>query len=253
MGFGGSIGMIALPGGIALLLTRRRGRVEMVLIGGAVVLTTLAVLTSQSRSAVISAVIGMLAFAALMAASGEGKKVLGGLLLFSAIIGIALSSVSSGSLHRYKSIAPSKLASTVSSSRSNTLSLIPQYLHRFPFGAGLGSSGPAYGNQGSAANTVDGESQITFLIAEVGIPGLILFIAFQARVLGSAVRRLRRVSHPETRILLAGLLAPLFALVANWYSGINTTSSPNAPFMWGAIGVISFWLLARRGQAEPSP
>ncbi len=84
MGFGGSLGMIALPGGIALLLTRRRGRLETALLGGAVVLTTLAVLTSQSRSAVISAVIGLLAFAALLAGSGEGKKVLVGLLVFSA-------------------------------------------------------------------------------------------------------------------------------------------------------------------------
>ncbi len=141
------------------------------------------------------------------------------------MIGVALSTRLerlAASLHQ---ISPSKLANTVSTSRSGTLSLIPNYMGQFPFGAGLGSSGPAYGNQGSSANTIDGESQITFLIGEVGVPGLVLFIAFQARVLGSAVRRLRRVADSETRILLAGLIAPLFALVANWYSGINTTST----------------------------
>lgn len=254
MGFGGALGMIALPGGVALLLTTdRRRRWGAVALGGMVVFVTLGVLTSQARSSVISAIVGMLAFAALLAASGQGKRVLVGLLAFGVVIGIALSTLSGGALHRYNTITPSKLASTVTSSRDGTTSLIPKYIKRFPFGAGIGSSGPAYGNQGSASNTIDGESQLTFLIGEVGVPGLVLFVAFQARALGGFVRRLRKVPDLETRILLAGLLAALFALVANWYVGINTTSPPNAPFMWGAIGVLSFWLLSGRARTDSAP
>lgn len=250
MGFAGALGMTVLPAGIALLLIRRRNNAQRLLIGGLVILTTLGVMTSESRSAVLSAVVGLLAFTAMLAASREGKKVMVGLLVFGAVLGAALAGVSSGSLSRYDSISPDKVTATVSSARNTDL--IPTYMSRFPFGAGLGASGPAFGQSGNAMNTVSGESQFTFLIGEVGIPGLLLFLAFQGRVLGGSVRRLRRVRDSETRILLAAIIAPLFAYVANWYVGTSTTSPPNAPFMWGAIGILSFWLLSRHGPADHS-
>jgi hypothetical protein len=253
MGFAGAIGMIALPGGLALLLRRRRSLQERAVIGTLVVFTTLGVLTSQSRASIISAVVGLLAFGAVLAASRDGRRVVTGMAVVGAIVALAVSMLSGGALSRYSSIAPSHLANTVSSSRADTFSLIPTYITAFPFGAGIGSSGPAWKQYGAADNTISGESQITFLIGEVGIPGLLLFVLFQARVLGGAVRRVRKIEDSEIRLLLAALIAALFALVANWYVGINTVSPPNAPFMWGAIGVIAFWLLRGRNGPVPPP
>lgn len=245
MGFAGALGMIALPGGIGLLLTTRRRRQQLLLLG-LIGLTTMGVITALSRANLISTVVGLLAFAAMLAASREGRRVLLGLLVFAAVAAVAVSSSSGNSLQRYSTISPTNIGSTVTSSRAGTTALIPKYLTTYPFGAGIGASGPAWGQYGSAQNTVNGESQITFLIGEVGIPGLIVFIAFQIKTLGGAVRRIRRIDDSEMRILLAAVIAPLFAFVANWYVGINTTSPPNAPFLWGAIGIIAFWLFSGR-------
>jgi len=45
---------------------------------------------------------------------------------------------------------------------------------------------------------------------------------------------------------MAGLAAPLFGFAVNWFVGVNTTSSPNAPYLWLAAGVIAWWLADRR-------
>lgn len=250
MGFGGAVGIAAVPAGIALLLRRRRRTKERLLIAVLLFLATVGVITSQSRASILSCVIGLLALAAMLASSHDGRRVVTGLAVLGAFIAVAVSLLSSNSFARYSSIAPSNLANTVSTSRSGSFSVIGKYLVEFPFGAGIGSSGPAYGQFGASKNTTDGEGQIPFLITEVGIPGLILFLLFQGKVLALSVRRVRNVRDPECRVLLAALIAPLFAFVANWYVGINTVSPPNAPYMWGAIGILAFWVL---GRAPGSP
>lgn len=245
MGFGGVVGMIALPGGLALLLTSRR-KEEKLLLMCLIAMAAVGVVSSESRSSMISTVVGLLSFGAMMAASKEGKRVMIGIAVFGAVALLAISLVSSNSLARYNSIKPGSIGSTVVSSRAGTMSLIPLYAKEYPFGAGIGSSGPAYSQYGTGPHELNGESQITFLIGEVGIPGLILFLGFQAKVLAGAVRRIRRLKTSEHRILIAAVTAPLFAFVANWYVGVNTVSPPNAPYMWGAIGILSFWLYGKR-------
>lgn len=245
MGFAGAIGIIALPAGIALLLRRGRRPQERVLITILLLLATLGVITSQSRANILSCVVGLVAFAAMLAASRDGRRVIVGLVVVGALVAVAVSLLSSASLARYRSIAPSNLVSTVATSRADTISLIPTYLKQFPFGAGIGSSGPAFHQYGASAHATNGETQITFLITEVGIPGLILFLLFQGKVLISSVRRIGKVCDPESRLLLAAVIAPLFAFASNWYVGVNTVSPPNAPYMWGAIGILAFWLFRR--------
>jgi hypothetical protein len=247
MGFGGALGIIALPAGFALLLLRRRSQAETMLTGALLSLATIGVISSESRSSIVSGSVALLAFVAMLAASKEARKVLIGFAVFAVVLVVALSSVSSNSLARYKTISPSNLAGTVGQSRAGTTALIPRYLVRFPFGAGIGSSGPAYGSYGSAQNTVDGESEITFLIAEVGVPGLLLMFALQARIIVASVRKLGSMVDTELRIMLVAVLAPLFGFLSNWYVGINTTSSPNAPYMWGAFGILAYWLIRSQG------
>jgi hypothetical protein len=32
----------------------------------------------------------------------------------------------------------------------------------------------------------------------------------------------------------------------NWFVGVNTTSIPNAPYLWLASGVLAWWLVDRK-------
>ncbi len=101
---------------------------------------------------------------------------------------------------------------------------------------------------------LNAESQITFLIVELGIPGLVVMAALTLIVLGLVLARIRRTGSFEEVLLIGGLAAPLFSLAALWVVGTNTTSSPTAPYFWLATGALSFWLCTAVGrQPAPSP
>ena len=52
---------------------------------------------------------------------------------------------------------------------------------------------------------------------------------------------------------MAGLAAPLFGIAAGWLVGVYTTSTPTAPYLWFAAGVISWWLVGRQNAATSVP
>jgi len=261
MGFAGVLGAVALPGGLALLLSRRRGSAATWVVMPMMVLAVIGVLTSQSRGIMITALLAALTFLGLMAISRQASRAILSLIAAGIVVVIALSIVTDNdedALYRYRSIAPGQILQTTIDARASTVSDFPDYLVKFAVGAGIGSVGPAAGTIGGATkNTPSAESQFLFLIAEVGIPGLVVFLAFYTHLLSIVVRRLRRLREREHQMLLAGLAAPLFAFVANWIVGVNTTSTPNAPYLWFAAGVLSYWLLTReprRGDgAGPAP
>jgi O-antigen ligase len=119
-------------------------------------------------------------------------------------------------------------------------------MRQIPFGAGLGSVGPAASKAGGTVTKYDAESQFSFLIVELGIPGLIVFFAFQVALCTAVVRGLRRERDRQTVVLMAALAAPLFGFAVNWFVGVNTTSIPNAPYLWLAAGVLAWWLVDRK-------
>lgn len=248
MGFAGILGAIAVPGGLALLLSRRRGFAASWIYVPLLLLAAVGVITSQSRSSLITGVLALVAFVGLVVVSRQASRVLLSLVVAAALVFAAVNVVTGhdgDALYRYNSIAPGLVVQTTIEARSGTLALIPEYLRRFPVGAGIGSVGPAAGTiGGSTVNSPNAESQFTYLIAEVGIPGLLLFVAFYAHLLMLVIRRLRGLREREHQLLLAGLAAPLFALVANWIVGANTVATPTAPYLWLAAGVLSLWLLA---------
>ena len=236
---------------------RRRWLVSVIVLG--IVGAAVGVLTSQSRSSVITAIVALMAMLGLMAVGGQAKRALLALCIVVATAGtavVAIGSYNSATFYRYTSIAPGQAASTVYDSRSATWSLTLTYMSRIPFGAGLGTVGPAAGKAGAvASNNWDAESQFTFLIVELGVPGLLLFLAFQAALCAAVLRGLRRERDRHTVVLMAGLAAPLFGFAVNWLVGVNTTSTPNAPYLWLATGVIAWWLIDRPapvGQPEPA-
>ncbi len=248
-GFSGILGACALPGGIALLMTYRRRRSLMLLIVLGLVGAAVGVVASESRSSLITAIVALVAMLGLMAIGGQAKRALLALCLVVAMAGaavIAIGGYHSTAFYRYSSIAPDKAAATIYSSRSATWALTLDYAREIPFGAGLGTVGPAAGKAGGVVTKYDAESQFTFLIVELGVPGLLLFLGFQAALCTTVVKGLRRERERQTVILMAGLAAPLFGFAVNWFIGVNTTSSPNAPYLWLAAGVIAWWLADRR-------
>ena len=213
MGFAGILGATALPGGIALLLTLRRRPWVTALVVLGLVGAIAAVLTSQSRSAVVTAVVMVLAMFGLMAIGRQAKQTIIAVLFAAAvccIAAIAIDSYDSDTFFRYQSITPTEAIPTLQESRSGTWAAIPQYMGEIPLGAGIGSGGPAAGIWDTRPIEWNAESQFTFLIVEAGIPGLVVFLAFQAALFAAILAGLRRERDPRTAVLLAGVAAPLF-------------------------------------------
>lgn len=257
-GFGGTLGIIAIPAALALLTLsdRRRFRAATaVLAAGAV----LGVATSEARTAVIGAVIAVFAYAGLTVTSRAGLRTLMAVAVALVIGYGTISLLSSGSergtFDRYESISsPGKALSTAFSYRKATLSKIPSYVAEIPFGAGIGSKGPAASVAGTGSGSkYDGESEPTFLLIELGVPGLLVMLGFNLTLFSLSVRRIRRVADRETRILLTAVAAPLFAIFVTWFVGVTTATTPNAPYLWFAAGTLSYWLLGRARRPEPAP
>jgi hypothetical protein len=250
MGFAGILGAIAVPGGLALLLGAGRRRWAL-LYGLLVIAAALGPITSQSRSALVTTVVALIAFAGLALAAGQGRRVVAGLLVVAVLALVVISVVTNtqgdDTFYRYKTVAPGQVVTTTIESRSGTFENIPIYAQLYPFGGGIGTTGPAAGViDPPAPRLYNAESQFTFLLIEVGVLGTLAFLAFYGHLLWTAVSKLRRLSdEPAAQLLLAGIAAPLFAFVGNWIVGVNTVSTPNAPWLWFAAGVLSWWLLAR--------
>lgn len=261
IGFGGAVGVMAVPAFFALLASARRrwaGRIGIPLGVGIVV----AIVTSQARTAVLSAIVAAFAYGALTMSSRRAARALLGLaaVLAMTVVGISLlsSSDNSAALSRYDSIAPSKVLNTTYQYRKGTLELVPKYATQDPFGQGLGKVGPAAGFKGKSSATepaINAESEFNFLLSELGIPGLLIFGALQLKLLALTVR-LRRFEDHETRVLLAGCAASYAAIAASWIVGITSTSTPVAPFFWFVAGILAYWVMergpSRDAQDEPT-
>ena len=253
-GFGGLIGMIAVPAALALLALSRQPRVRLAtaLLSFGVVL---AVATSQARVAVVGSFIAVFAFALLTVASRAGLRtvIALGLTVIVAYTTISLltSDSKQGSFDRYESISgPGQAVSTTVDYRRDTLARVPKYAVQFPFGAGIGSSGPAAGFGGEAAKELDAESEPTFMLIELGIPGLVFVLAFNLLLFYLCITRIRRIEDRETRVLLTGVAAPLFAIFSTGFVGATTATVPGAPYLWLSAGILAYWLLARGPRSE---
>lgn len=255
MGFGGAIGVLAVPAALAMLglaSTPWRRLGAMVLAGG----VTLAVLTSEARVEVVAGVLSVLVFAGLTAAARVGVKTLVGITVGLAIgigaIGFIVSNTEEGAFSRYNSItSPQAAVTTAYEYRGSVIAEVPNYAVEIPFGGGFGSRGPAGSFEGGSSSGLNGESEPTYLLIEVGLPGLLVMTGFNLVLFLLSVTRIRFVPDRETRIMLAALAAPLFALFASWFAGVATATTPGAPYLWFAAGVLSWWLLGReRGGRE---
>jgi hypothetical protein len=132
--------------------------------------------------------------------------------------------------------------STALNYRESTFELIPTYIVDYPLGDGIGENGPAAasGVGGHVASHLDAESEPTFLILELGVPGLLAMSALVICGIWMGVK-LRAVEDRRLQCALAAITAVLISLCATWWVGVDTANTPTAPFIWLALGTLAYW------------
>ncbi len=244
-GFGGGMGVIALPGTLALLSLwppRRRWLVALLCFGAMV-----GIATSLGRIQLVGGVISALAFALLSTNFGRRMSkpvaVLLGILVLAVPLGAAFIALEgSNTFKRYENLAPSSAVGNKSSARS----LLPHEIAHAPFGVGLGTVGAVAGFGGKNTDLLEGhgvssETQLNFMVDELGAPGLLLWLAFCLRVLVLATRGLWRTEDMDLKLALAAVTAPLVAYFAMGFNGPVSTSAAAGPYIFFASGVIAYW------------
>jgi hypothetical protein len=238
LGFGGVLGMFALPLALALALDGRR-RVSRWFAVASLPAIGAAVITSETRAAVVSAVVALVVFVMFLTLY---RRALAGPLLTLILVGVVVLGLGGYSLGRYSSITPAHLASTFGSQRGASINLIPTYAAQYPFGSGLGTAGPASTLRPSVNSyKLSGENGFTFLILELGIPGLLCVMALFAVALRRGTRVAVSRGLAESRLYLAALTAGLFGCAVLWLTGGVTSAPPLSPFIWVSLGTISAW------------
>lgn len=260
-GFGGSVGVIALAGTFALVAigAGRRRWLALLLSLGAL----LAIATSLARLSVVGAVLSLICFALLSVSAGRRmSRPLGALLAVAVLalpLGAVLVSIEGGSVFsRYASIAPNQVASTSTSYKAASLGQIPHDIANAPFGFGLATAGAAATFGGRSTVSLEGhgrssETQYNYLMDELGLPGLVLWVALAINVVALVVRRLRRVQDVDIRIGLAAVFATFIALLLMGTNGPIGGSAAAGPFFWFAVGIAAYWFAGPGVRARPRP
>ncbi len=258
-GFGGSVGALALPLLLALLVTGgppRRKAFVLLLAGGAV----LGVASSASRTATVIAVLSLILFGVISTMSGVRiSRALTGLLaavgLICVVAAVLVASSGSGILARQSHLANIQQTNEHGGAgKAEALSEIPRYLIAEPFGFGLGISAAVSGFGGRAHTKFEGQrlaaggSAYNLLMKEVGAPGVLLWLGLTINALVLAMAGLRRIGDIELRTLLAGLITSFLATTIEGLSGPTLAVTPGA-FLWFSIGVIAFWFGGGRAAA----
>jgi hypothetical protein len=258
-GDGGLFGALAFCGIVALisLSGRRRYLLFDVCLALAAVV---AIVTAQARGALVSSVIIVIAYALLTATSrnritnvlGVGLVIVASVFVVQAIAG----SAGSGGL-RYSGLGPSSLLKTTNQARGSSIALIPHNIVTYPFGAGLGTAGPASTAPGASALTIQGnvdtETGISFLVVETGIPGMLVYMSFIVALLVLAFRRVGKEPDAEARVMLAAVVAPLVALLPLSLSSDVSVIVPTGPYLWAAAGIVSYWLVTLPAARQSVP
>jgi hypothetical protein len=218
------------------------------------------VATSGTRAALVSTAVSVLAFALIAVASRNALRVVAGLAVGAVLVYGAFDVLGPGTstAQRARSIAPTKVLQTFTAERGGSVSKFTDYVSRYPLGLGVGSVGPAalaLGNHTDSSQALNSETEWNFLVLEVGIAGIGLFVALNLRLMALALTRIRRIADQTLRLELAALAAPVFGLAVAGFAGPTTASVPPAPYFWFVAGVLSWWLVGarRRPVAQTGP
>lgn len=265
-GAGGAIGVIALPGLLALLAAgglRRRWPVALCCVGALA-----AIATSASRTFIVVAVASLLVFAVLCLVAGlRLNRSLAGLAAIlvcaAGVVGVLAAIDGSQIFHRQESIVNPHVKEgrgleleeeTGNDAKEKHLSEIPRDIADAPFGLGLGVSAAASGFGGHdkvriEEEKVSGASAYNLLAIEAGAPGLFLWLGLSLSAIVLTIRRLRRFADPELRLYLVALLTTFIALAIQGLSGPTLAVSPAGAYLWFVPGVLAYWLASFRSVA----
>jgi hypothetical protein len=175
---------------------------------------------------------------------------------------VFVEAVGSGIFSRYSSITPEKFGSTATSYKFFEVEAIPKYIAAQPFGFGLGVAGAVSGFGGKQKELFEGhnipaDTEYNFLVKELGIFGLAIWLGFLIRLIVLAATHIRKVIHPELQILLIAIASPLVATFFMAFDGPVFAGVSGGAYFWFAGGVMSYWFLgagrklASQPQAEP--
>jgi hypothetical protein len=256
-GFGGGVGVLALPGLLALLTggrLRRRWPVLLCCLGALA-----GIATSASRSSIVVAVVVIAAYVGLSMIGrlrvGRPLAALLAAALLAGGVGWALVAADGSEIfHRQESIL--KLATGEAANngkevgddgKEKRLNEIPRDLAGAPFGLGLGTGGSVAGFGGHEkvmieSEKVSGGSAYDLLALELGAPGLLLWVGLTISVLALTVRYLRRVADPELRLYIVAALAAYVGFTAQGFAGPTLAVTPAGAYLWFAPGIVAYWL-----------
>jgi hypothetical protein len=254
-GFGGGVGVLALAGLMALLVTggvRRRWPVLLCSMGA-----LLGIATSASRTTIVVAVVTLLCFFGLsLIGRLRVARPLAGLIavaFLAAAIGVGLVAADGSQIfHRQETIL--KVAGVQESGvheygddgKEKALREIPRTIADAPFGLGLGTTGAVAGFGGHEkvmieSEKVDGSATYNLLAIEMGAPGLLLWIGLSLTTIILGVTRLRRIADPELRMYLVAVLATFIGFTVQGLSGQTLAVTPAGAYVWFAPGIIAYW------------
>jgi hypothetical protein len=212
----------------------------------------LAVATSLSRTAVLGAFVTLLAFGGFSLSAGRQVirpllALLVLLVLATVLVTVLSSTEGESAFSRYTSIAPEKVGTTAPSYKEISLKQIPNDVAHDPFGFGLGTSGAASGFGGHTKVTLEGhgfssETEYNFVMNELGLPGLVLWVSFTVLLIWLGVTRLHQVEDVETRVDLAAVFAVIVGLTFMGFAGAFMAGQGAGPYFWFASGVVAYWL-----------
>ncbi len=260
-GFSGGVGQIALPFALALLATatspRRRWTAMLLCLGA-----TIAIITGLGRGQLIGGTVSALSFGGLAVIGGRqvSQRAIGAMLAVAllAIPSVVLLTVvlRHETFSRYGSLAGTSKLSEAPSYKNGARSLILKELKANPFGVGLGTSGPTLGLGGKSTYVqqqyrgISDETQYNILANEVGVPGVLLWLAMSLYMILLFVRGMRDTRDTDLALYFAGVFAPFIGLFVGGSSGALNSSAAAGPYFWFAIGVAAYWLVGPRRSAR---
>jgi hypothetical protein len=258
-GFGGNIAMLAIPAALALLMltrTRMLGVIGTIAVG-------VAAITSQSRSSlvgVVFAVVGFVMFTARARRPGAALVALAlSVITATVLLAAVANNTETGVLDRYRTILPGNALGTAVEYRGFNVDHFIDYAGRHPLGAGLGVAAPPAssivgGTRPALTNSLDAESEFTFLLIELGFPGLLIMACLFIRLVVDASRAALRIADHELKLYLSALAAAALVLTVLWIATPITARTPTAPMFWLLVGVVGWWgRHGMTGRAEPVP
>ncbi len=251
-GFGGGVGVLALPGLLALLSIprlRRRRWVTILLMAGALA----GVATAASRSSIVIAIIALLSYAILSVLGGlkVGRPLIAILAVGVVAVGVAsvlISADGSSIFHRQETLSSASAESGEAATKVAHFSQLPTDIAGAPFGIGLGTGGSAGGFGGKQEKVKiegsgpSGEGAFNLVVLETGALGLLLWVGLTISVIMLAVRKLRQIADVEIRTYLVAIFAAFLAFTADGFAGPTLAVSPAGTFLWFAAGVAAYWL-----------